>query len=430
MMNKFVSLSVSAALLVAGLMISTASAQEINYNLPSADTIQKQKDSRRNQAVGDRVGRRIMRAFELYSEEEDIVAAIAELEEADPRETFDKAYLNRFLGNLYAAQDRMEDAFRSIKIAADADILGWSDHASSLKLAGDLALGMEKYSEALNYYGKWLQFTGEYDPQVLMRVANAYYELKQYDKIIRPADLAIQYAEEPDKNPYVLKVASYYERKMYAQAIEVLEAGLLVLPGERTWWNQLGMLYLLEERVDKALQTLELAYLAGYFDKESQYKALVQLYANNDIPFKAAETMVKHLASGDIEKTARNYQNAASNFEASKEFAKAARYFGEAAKLEEEDDDRAMQYRRQGTSFIRAERYRDAEQAYLKALEFGIEDKGAVYMSLAETYFYQEKYADALRYVLEAKRLPDTRRAASSWEQYIRTKASNKGVNL
>ena len=66
----------------------------------------------------------------------------------------------------------------------------------------------------------------------------------------------------------------------------------------------------------------------------------------------------------------------------------------------------------------------------MKSREFGIEDKGAVYMSLAETYFYQEKYADALRYVLEAKRLPDTRRAASSWEQYIRTKASNKGVNL
>ncbi|WP_417655994.1 hypothetical protein [Pseudidiomarina aestuarii] len=429
--NKL-SMLISASLLCGALMMGSSSvvAQEVNYNLPSAEAVQARKDSRRNQAVSDRVGRRIMGAFELYSEQEDIKGAIAELEEADPRDPFDRAYVMRFLGNLYAADERTEEAYRVSKEAADYDALGWSDQASALKLTADLALALEKYSDAVEYYGKWLQFTGEYDPEVFSRIATAYYETQQYDKIIKPADMAIQYYEEPNKNPYILKVASYYERKMYSDSIRVLEEGLQVLPGEKTWWNQLGMLYMLEEKIDKALQTLEIAYLAGYFDKESQFKALVQLYSNSEIPFKAGMLMEKHLNSGDIEKTARNYQSGASSYEIAKEYEKAAELYGKAAELEEEREEKAKFYRRQGTAFLRAEQFSNAADAYLKAIDFGIEEPGPVYMSLAESYFYQSKYPDALRYVLEAKKDRNQARTARSWENYIRSKASNKGIDL
>src|SRR5690606_19763153 len=84
-------------------------------------------------------------------------------------------------------------------------------------------------------------------------------------------------------------------------------------------------MYMLVEDMDKALQTMEIAYLAGYLDKENQFKALAQLYSNNLIPYKAATIMLKHLESGDIEKTMRNYQMVAGNFEQSRDFAKLLR---------------------------------------------------------------------------------------------------------
>lgn len=435
MMHKKLTAFLSASVLCTVMAGASAPvlAQDINYNLPSAETVQQRKDSRSNQAVGERTGRRLMTALDLYTEEQDVKGAIAELQDIDPREGFDKAYVNRFLGNLYAADEQFERAFELVKQAADADLLGWGDQAAVLKLTADLALQMERYETAIQYYGKWLQFTGERDPDVFMRIANAYYETKQYEKIIRPADIAIEAFQEKgevNRNPYIMKVASYYERKMYAEAVDVLETGLNVLPGEKAWWNQLGMMYMLLENTPKAIQTLEIAYLAGFFDKESHFKALVQLYSNIEVPYKAAMIMERHIESGDIEKTARNYKTAASSYEQSLEYAKAAVLYGKAAELEEEREERADVYRRKGTAHLRAEEYTKAADAYMKAIENDIEDPGRVYMSLTEAHFYNNNFREALKYVQEAKKFSNQRRNASSWEQYIRQKASNRGVAL
>ncbi|MGQ4276180.1 tetratricopeptide repeat protein [Pseudidiomarina sp. E22-M8] len=432
MMHKKLTMLFSASVLCGVLAagVPVANAQDINYNLPPAEEIQQRKDNRRNLTVSERVGRRIMSAFELYSEKEDIKGAIVELEAIEPREAFDQAYVDRFLGNLYAADNRIEDAYKRVNRAADADVLGWSDQASALKLAADLSLQLEDYRSALNYYGKWLQFTGEGNGDVFLRIANSYYELRQFDKVIRPADLAIQYYEKPNKNPYVLKVASYYERKMYNDAIKVLESGLEIFPAEKSWWNQLGMIYMLEEQLDKALQTLEIAYLAGYFEKENQFKALIQLYSNNGISYDSARLMVNHLNSGDIEKTARNYQSAASNFEMAREYSRAAEMYGLAAKLADEREDRAEYYRKKGTAHLRAQEYTEAAQSYLEAIDQGFDELGPVYMSLTEAYFYQNNFNEALKYVQEAQKYDGQRRNARSWESYIRSKASNRGISL
>lgn len=150
MMHKKLIAAVTASLLCAALSVAPAAAQapQINYNLPSAETIQKQKDSRRNIAVSERVGRNIMGAFELYSEQNDVKGAIAKLEEASPREAFDIAYVSRFLGNLYAADEQFEKALSLVKKAADADVLGWTDQAGALKLTADLSLQLERYDQA------------------------------------------------------------------------------------------------------------------------------------------------------------------------------------------------------------------------------------------------------------------------------------------
>lgn len=434
-MHKKLTTLLSASVLCSVMAVASATvhAQEINYNLPSAEQVQAAKDSRRNQVVSERVGRRLIKALDMYTEQEDVKGAIAELEAAGARDSFDVAYVNRFLGNLYAADEQFDRAIQLVKQAADSNELGWSDHASVLKLTADLALQAEQYKLALEYYGKWLQFTGERDADVFMRIANAFYELKQFDKVIRPADLSIaafREKGEENRNPYILKIASYYESQKYAEAIKVLETGLEVLPGEKGWWSQLGMMYMLVEDMGKALQTMEIAYLAGYLDKENQFKALAQLYSNNLIPYKAATIMLKHIEAGDIEKTMRNYQMVASSFEQSRDFDKAAVQFEKAAQYAEAREDKAEMYRRQGNAYIRAEEYTKAVAALLKALENDVENPGRVYMSITEAHFYNNNFREALKYVQEAKKFTNERRNASSWEQYIRSKASNRGITL
>jgi len=402
---------------------------EVNYDLPTAEEVQAAKDSRRSYTVSDRTGRRILAAFELF-EEDDIQGAIAELSDFSPSSDFDRAYVNRYLGTFLANEDRTDEALELVTEAADLDVLSHSDQTATLRLAADLNLQAENYAEAIRYYARLLQFSGEHDANVYLRIANAYYELEAFDKIIRPADLAIEHFEEPNKNPYVLKVASYYEREMFGEAVKTLESGLAVLPAESDWWIQLGNFYMLEERIDKALETMEIAYLAGYFESENHYRALVQMYANNEIPFKAGRTMARYIESGDVELTEINARAAASNFDAAREFDSAAQWYGIAAEQADSDTQKADRYRRQGVAYLRIQDYDNAVEAFERSVALDDEDAGSIFMSIAEAHYYSGRYREALAAAQRATDYPSQRRSARSWVGYIRATAERKGISI
>ncbi len=416
-----------------GLVVATApvAAQDLGLDLPSKETVEAQKKARKNQVASQRVGRAIMDAFELY-EQEQLQEAISLLEEELPdAEGYDRAYLSRFLGTLYAQAERTDEALPMLKNAADQDVLGWNDQAAVLKLVGQLSLQVEKYSQSVEYLKKWFEFTGEMDPQALFYVANAYYQQKEFAEIVPFAQAALKYADEPKKDYYTLLMASYFERKMYDKAIATIEEGLNVLPETIAWWPQLAQMYMLKENLPKALQTMEVAYLAGYLKEENQFKLLVQLYDNEGIPYKAATTMLKHIESGDVEGTAKNYSTAANSFHRAKELSDAAKWYGKAAELTDDRDDKGEYLRKQGNLLVQNEQYVAATTPLKNALDFAEgDDRGRIYMSLAEAFFYGGDYRQALTYVNEAAKFDNQRRSARSWKGYIQSTAKRKGVDL
>ncbi|MAK71421.1 ChAPs (Chs5p-Arf1p-binding) protein [Idiomarina aquatica] len=424
---------VSALAFASVLATTSVAAQDLGLNIPSKETVAAQKESRKNQAAGQSTGRAIMDAFELY-EQEQLQEAITILEEEYPdldQGTYDRAYMGRFLGTLYAQDEQIERALDILKSSADQDVLGWNDQAAVLKLVGQLALQEEQYDMSINYLSRWLEFTGDLDPQVLTFVANAYYQKKEFAQVVPFARAALNNAEEADKNIYTLLMASYYERKMYPQAIEVLEEGINLLPEVTSWWPQLAQFYMIEENFDKSLATMETAYLAGYLDKENQYKMLVQLYDNAGIPYRAAITMAKHIDEGDIEATAKNFATVANSYHRAKEFDEATDWYLRAAEATDDADDKGEYYRKRGNLLMLAERYADAVQPLRNALDYlEGDDEGRVYMSLAEAYFYSEQYPEALRAVNRAAEFDGQRRSARSWRGYIQSTAERRGVSL
>ncbi|QZN90251.1 tetratricopeptide repeat protein [Idiomarina abyssalis] len=407
-----------------------ASAQDFGFSIPDQETVEAQKKARDNKAASQSIGRAIMDAFELY-EEEKIKEAIAVLEEQDPDPGYDSAYLARFLGNLYAADERMADALEVLKDAVDQDVLGWNDQAAAMKLVGQISLQEEKYEQSLEYLKNWIQFTGKRDSQVFLYMANAHYQLKNFAKVIPFAEASLEAADKPEKNVYNLMMASYYERKMYPEAIGVLEEGLNKLPEVTTWWPQLAQFYMLEENLSKSLQTLEVAYLAGYLSTESQFKMLVQLYDNEGIPYKAATTMEKHVEAGDIEESARNFATIANSYHRAKELDEAVSWYERAAEATNDSGDKGEYYRKQGNLMLLNEQYIAATEPLKRALDYlEREDEGRVYMSLAEAYFYGGDYRQAMRYVDEAATFDGQRRSARSWRGYIRSTAERKGIDL
>ena len=58
----------------------------------------------KTQLIGERVGKKLTGAFEAYNEDR-ITDAIALLRDIDPKDDFDRATVNKFLGQLLVSQD-------------------------------------------------------------------------------------------------------------------------------------------------------------------------------------------------------------------------------------------------------------------------------------------------------------------------------------
>ncbi len=420
---KKLSLLTSALIVAASFSFSVPSFAQVTLTDADRARIEERKN-RKTQLPGERVGRGVTKAFELYNEEK-IDEALQVLMEIRGGSDYDNAFLARFIGNLYATKDT-KTAIKYLEQAVKADVLSYNDQASSLKLLADLQSMENLHRDAIRNYEAWIRFTGEHNSDVYLRMANAHYQLQEYSKVLVPIDNAIRYAKEPNKQHYLLKMGALYESKNYPKTIETVETMVQLFPEERQFWIYLGNFYTLVEDYQKSLSAFQIAYANGYLQSEAELKMLGQMYANNNIPYKAAAIYEKYLKSGKIKKDRTMLNAIASNFQAAREFAKAAEYYGELAKMTNEAD----AYRRQGMAYMAIQKYNDAIRAFDTSLSLDSNDAGRIHMSMMEAYFYQGKLREANAALQLAKRDPATERQTRSWQSYINEKARVKNVKL
>lgn len=386
----------------------------------------EKKEKRKTQLVSPNVGKKVAKAFDAYTLE-DIDGAIAILQDISAKKAFDKAYVTRFTAVMYAQKGDEVKSIKYLKEAIEPDVLNEGDQGEAIKLLADLQMQTKDFKGALVNYARWMEFTGKEDANTYVKITQAYYELRRLDKMIVPADKAIAlYGDKHNQNPYILKVTSFYERKMYKDAVDVLEIVLQIFPEKPQWWTQLGMFYLLVEDYSKGVQTLDLAYKQGFLEKESQIKTLASLYSQNEAPYKAAMLLEKNIASGLVTRDDKNLSIIANAWHAAQHIDKAAKYYGELAKMTGE----ARHYRKQGMLLKQDEQFSAAIVAFDKAIELGVKGPGKIYQSIAESYFYLEKYKPAYAAIKKAMKDPKSRKAARGWVSFIKDTAVRKNVSI
>jgi tetratricopeptide (TPR) repeat protein len=391
---------------------------------PDYAKIEERKKAK-TKIMGERTGKKVIKAFDLYNEDK-IDEAIVLLNEIEPSNDFDSATVNRYLGRMYAQKENYVEAIKFTKLAVAPDVLNFADQEQTLKLLGDLLIGTQKYQEAKKAYYAWIDFTGDEDPKVYTRIAQANYELKQFSDVFEPADKAISLQKEPNKAPFQLKLGSYFELKNYAKMVEVGEEIVRVWPDDKKAWVSLGKYYLQTENYKTGLATMEVAYNQGYFEAEVDYKVLSNFYSLNEIPYKAAKTLEEAIDKKMVQRTKQNVSAIASNYHRSKDLEKAAKYYEEAAKFDED----AELYRKAGSLLLQSENFNAAVVRLNKALELGSDKKGTIYSDLAEAYYYQAKYKQAYAAIVKAMDDPRTRKFAKGWSTYIKDKAARNGVKI
>ncbi|MEE2022878.1 tetratricopeptide repeat protein [Alkalimonas mucilaginosa] len=385
--------------------------------------IQERKD-RRSQVVSERTGRSVSNAFDLYQEDK-TAEALRVLLDTRTSSDFDRAFVDRYIGQLYIGEDNQK-ALEYLQRAAKPDILSFNDQAGLLETIAQLHLQNEAYQQAIDAYQQWMHFTGEEKHDVYFRMAAAYQQLEQYGNVISPINRAIALSDVPRENYYTLKFAALFEGQRIPEATAVLEEMVTLFPDSGQWWFFLGNTYQLQEDFQKSLSVLRVANIQGFLESRSHFQMYGQMFANNEMPYKAASLFEEKMKAGVIPENRQILLATASNYQAAREYAKAAEFYGRLGQLEND----AEAYRRQGEALLNIQRYRNAITAFNRALELNVENTARVHMSLVNAHFYLEQYPQALASAQQARRDASLARQARSWEDYIREKAKQKGVNL
>lgn len=382
-------------------------------------------DKRQSRAVGTTAAKKVQKSFEAYTEG-NLDQAISILLEANTKNDFDKAYVDRMLGNFYAEKGQMGTAIKYLKTAVDADILGGTDHAATMRLYADLLLQEKKFKEAIPYYYKWMEFTCKADAQMYRRIGIAHTELKEWNKVLEVADKGLSLAEAPDKGLYQMKLTAYFNQKKYKEAVNVLEVMVPLFQSDKRLWVQLAQFYLMTEDYDKSLATYDLAYKNGFLETDGNITRLAQLLAQKGSPYKAATIFEKHMKSGLIAQNEKNYSTLAGFYHNAKELKEAASYYGKAAAV----SNKGELFLKQGRILALDQKFNDAIPVLKKALDAGIDNPGEAQFELALAYLSLKKYKSAYNRAVLAANDKKTERSARSYISYIKEKARIHNVTL
>ena len=230
-----------------------------------------------------------------------------------------------------------------------------------------LFLGDEMYAEAAAEFEEWFKIEPNPNPVAYFLLAVCYYELKDMDKALTNARLAVEATNEPQEQWLSLLIALLMEEEDYEGARDQLHRVIVLAPQKKNYWLQLSSVYSQMENYTEALATVEIPYVAGMLDQPSEIRRYADLLLYNRIGYRCGTVLEKGMTDGLIESNLSNMQKLADCWLQSGELERAANALGRSAPLADTGKD----FVRLGEVQIRREEYAAAQRAFESALSKG-----------------------------------------------------------
>jgi predicted Zn-dependent protease len=306
-----------------------------------------------SQELGMRTATQVSKAYELEQEEK-LNEAITLLEELKPNASFDKAYVARMLGIYYWQAEQPKKAITQLQIAVDTkafkDEQGWQTE----RMLAELMLSEDMPEKSLVHFNNLTKTASSYEKlskqqitSVWLNKARAHYLLQEWKSLLAAIKQYHQLDSTPKLQPLSLQLSAEMQLNHLKSAILTTQQLLALQPDNVMWWQQLSSLYIQTKQYKLALATLVSAERAGIQVPDNLKLSKAQLYSQQGIPEKAAESyadlQVKETDIDTIIKQARHWQMAREWTNAQTAWLAAARlngkYYEEVSRLELQQGD-------------------------------------------------------------------------------------------
>jgi len=371
----------------------------------------------------------------------------------DSFKSYDRSVMYNYWGYLYFNDEDYDNAMRAYQLILNEPEVTIPLRTASLYTLAQLYLVKENYSKGIELILIWMEEVENATAQSYSLLAQAYYQLGEYQKSLDSMVEAIRIAQEveeyrPKESWYVLLAACYSELKDQKKITEkfalekqrdIYEILVNYYP-KKLYFLQLGGVYSQMNRELDYMITLKAAFEQDLLDREGEYLALAQLLLLNKNPYWAAQVLVngqnkkvvtKNEETGEeeikpvVKETEKNLKLLADSWRIAQETDKAIPVLEKAAKLSEEGETFILL----GNLYLVQDKLEEAVKAINEGIKKGkLKKPSQARLVLGQAYFELENFEEAKKQFRIAARDEDNKvkKTANSWIKY----AENEEVRV
>jgi len=335
--------------------------------------------------------------------------------------SYELANVYNFYAFIYYSQENYQEAIRSYeKVLAQQDIPEAMEIGTRYSLA-QLYFVIEDYAKAAQALEAWFRVAPNPAPDAYILLAQANYQLKQYDKALQNVQKGMAEAEkrnqEPKENWWLLMRVLYYEKGDIKKTTEILEILAKKWP-KKDYFVQLSGMYGELKQDKKQLAAMETAYLSGWVAGERELVNMAYLYLGGDAPYKAARVLEKGLKAKQIEPTAKNLELYGIALRQARENKRAVVELERAAGLANDGE----MWSRLANIYLDLDNNGKAAEAARKSINLGggrRPDNTRIVLGMA--LYNLGKYKEAKNAFAEARKDKRSEKIASQWLKFLDT---------
>jgi len=405
-----------ALLLAAGLALAPATRVRADDTGDRAAERKKKKE-RKNYAAGEWAFKKLSKAHELLAEEkyDEARKLMDEMSRRKSLNPHEQALMWQTYAYIQSTRDQYDQAITSFEKCLALDAMPEAAALGTQYNLGQLYMSVGRYKEAVRVLEDWLGRVENPSGSAYYLVAMAHVQLEDAKAALPYARKAIEVAKKPVESWLQLLLAVEFELKHYKRVAKVLEVLVTHFP-KKNYFLQLSAVYGELGRDKRALSALELAYVQGLLDRESELLSLAQAYLYHDIPYRAAKVLEKGLAEKTISADAEHWELLGDSWLHAREYEEALEPLQRAAALSEDGN----LYVRIAQVHLERDESREALEALEKGLSKGnLDNPGNAYLLLGITHTGTKRHAAARKAFAEAGQYEKSRKAARDWMKHL-----------
>ncbi len=372
-------------------------------------------------AMSSKVGEKLIQAQEFMQSEPpqyaQVVAVLDSVLADEGLSPFEKAISHQLRGSARYNTNNTRGAIADWE-AAIATGAFTPDEVASLTLnIGQLWIAENQYAKGATILESWLKAGGKGSEPIHMMIAVAWAQEEKFRRALPHAEAGFRMANPKMKKHFDLLNFIYNTLKMYGKQASLLEQQVSIWPDDKNAWNAIASLKQQANKSKEAFEINKIMYLNGLLTKESELVALSQYYSFYEVPYRGAKILEREMNAGRVAKNKKNLELLSNMWRQAREYDKAIPVLRQAA----DAASNGRLYEQLGEAYFAETKYREAEEAFRKALaKGGLKKPGNVYVLIANSLYERGKLRAALKEFEKGLNYSYSRKAASGWITFIK----------